>query len=167
MASAKIAFIFAVILFLMTAGSSSADGILMSKESGGFLFELGVPSATPVSSDKVTMTMVVKDAATGSIIIPDELHARISKPGYPLFPATSFEAKKDTVAFFRYEFPESGNYQINFVVVKADNSGNVTFDFSVSQNSSEPEPNPIYMMAVVIAVVIFVVPIFIVLISKL
>ncbi|MBI1971991.1 MAG: hypothetical protein HYS53_01695 [Candidatus Aenigmarchaeota archaeon] len=132
-----------------------------AKESGGILFELGMSSSIPRSLDDVTMTLSLYNATTGRLITPDELLVKISKTDTALFPPTSFKAQKDSVAIFRYTFPEGGNYAIGFSASKSDTRANATFEFFVQRSENETTSNPIIIIVGIVAVILVLTPFFI------
>lgn len=147
------------VMFLLLTNYAMADsGIKLTKESGGFLFEFGMSTKEPKSLGDVTMTLVLYNTTTGDLIIPDELRVKISKTDTPLFPPTSFKAQKDSVAMFRYTFPEGGNYRIEFTAKQEGKTGNATYEFFVERSENETMPNQIIMIAVVVAVILLIAP---------
>lgn len=145
----------------MASYSYADSGVKYTKESNGFLFEFGMDLAAPKSLDYVTMTLAMYNATTGDLAVPDRLIIRISKTDTALFPPESFQAKQDSVAIFRYTFPEGGNYAIEFAASQSDKKGNATFEFFVERSVHETTPSPMIAIVAVVAVILVLTQLFI------
>ena len=134
--------ILAAILFILAVQLCSAHGLEneQNRIAGDFLFELGSEPAQPVEGEQVTFSLAVHNATTEVPLPQGSVWIRISSGNSVVFASSFMHTTNESPLFFNYEFPRSGDYQVDAAVLG--DSGEierVSFPVKVSENPQNRE----------------------------